>query len=110
MTAKTGSMGSLVHSVEGVTGAACAAALKKARSLAIAAPTGRAFAAITTLSDLSQNAESHLNAGTAALALGDRSRADSEWARAAKVMDQMVSEARGGRPPRSAGPDRRRTR
>src|SRR5262245_3908232 len=101
MTAKPGSVESAVFAAESVTGAACAAALKKARSLASAAPTGRAFAAIATLSDLSQSAESFLRAGNEAHALGDGPRAGHEWARAAKVMDQMASEARGARAPRS---------
>lgn len=100
MTVKPSSAGNIVFAAEGMTGTACAAALKKVRSLASAAPTGRAFAAITTLSELSQSAESHLMAGTEALKRGDVPQAESEWAHAAVVMDQMASEARGRRPAR----------
>jgi hypothetical protein len=104
MTVKPGSSG-VIFAAEGMAGPACAAALKKARCLASAAPTGRAFAAIATLSEISQAAESHLEAGNDALKGGDIPRAETEWTRAAKVMEQMASEARGNRPPRKARPE-----
>ena len=102
MTAKPGSAIGIVFAAEGMTGTACAAALKKVRSLASAAPSGRAFAAIATLSEFSQTAENHLKAGNDALSQGDISRAENEWTRAVAVMDQMANEARGGRSPRSS--------
>ena len=105
MTVKPGSANGIVFAAEGMAGPACAAALKKVRSLASAAPSGRAFAAIATLSEISQAAESHLEAGNDALRSGDIPRAETEWTRAATVMEQMASEARGNRPPRRARPE-----
>lgn len=101
MTVKPGSANGIVFAAEGMPGTACAAALKKVRSLASAAPSGRAFAAIATLSEFSQTAESHLQAGNDALSRGDIPRAENEWTRAVAVMDQMASEARGGQAPRA---------
>jgi hypothetical protein len=75
------------------------------RSLASAAPSGRAFAAIATLSEISQAAESHLEAGKDALRSGDIPRAETEWTRAATVMEQMASEARRNQAPRRARPE-----
>jgi len=105
MTVKPGSANGIVFAADGLAGTAGAAALKKVRSLAKAAPSGRAFAAIATLSELSQSAENHLRAGSDALNHGDVSSAQNEWSRAAAVMDEMVSEARGGKPPRKARPE-----
>jgi hypothetical protein len=102
MTVKPGSVNGIVFAAEGVTGTACAAALKKVRSLATSAPSGRAFAAITTLAEISQTAENHLKAGNDALNRGDGREAQNEWARAVKVMDQMAHEARGNQMPRAA--------
>jgi hypothetical protein len=102
MTVKPGSANSIVFAAEGMAGTACAAALKKVRSLASAAPSGRAFAAVATLSEFSQTAENHLKAGNDALSHGDIPRAENEWTRAAAVMNQMENEARGGRSPRSS--------
>ena len=102
MTVKPGSAKAIVFAAEGMAGPACAAALKKVRSLASTAPSGRAFAAIATLCEFSQAAESHLKAGNEALSRGDIPRAENEWTRAVAVMDQMASEARGGRAPRAA--------
>ena len=102
MTVKPGSANGIVFAAEGMTGTACAAALKKVRSLASAAPSGKAFAAIATLSEFSQAAEGHLQAGNDALNRGDRPRAENEWTRAVMVMDQMTNEARGGQTPRAA--------
>jgi hypothetical protein len=102
MTVKPESGKGIVFAAQGMAGPACAAALKKVRSLASAAPSGRAFAAIATLSEFSQAAESHLKAGNAALNHGDIPRAENEWTRAAAVIDQMASEARGGKAPRAS--------
>src|SRR5262245_28912424 len=93
MTAKPGSIDSIAFAAEGMSGTAAAAALKKVRSLAKAAPHGRAFAAIATLSDLSQSAESHLRAGKDALDRGNVPLARTEWTRAVTVMERMASEA-----------------
>jgi hypothetical protein len=102
MTVKSGSVGQIVFAAEGLAGAACSAALNKVRSLASAAPSGRAFAAIATLSDLSQSAETHLTAGNDALGRGDAASAQSEWSQAVNVMNQLAQEARNGQPARAA--------
>jgi hypothetical protein len=102
MTVKPGSANGIVFAAEGMAGRACSKALKKVRSLANTAPSGRAFAAIATLSEFSQTAENHLKAGSDALSHGDIPRAENEWTRAVVVMDQMANEARGGRSPRSS--------
>jgi hypothetical protein len=98
MTVKPGSIDTIAFAAEGMAGTAGAAALKKVRSLAKSAPTGRAFAAIATLSDLSQAAEGHLKAGKEAMDRGNAPGAKAEWTRAVKVMDQMASTARGKEP------------
>jgi hypothetical protein len=102
MTVKPGSIGQVVFAAEGLAGSACAEALKKTRSLASAAPAGRAFAAIATLSDLSHSAETHLVAGNTALARGDAASAQNEWSQAVNVMNQLAQEARNGQPARVA--------
>lgn len=102
MKMNPGSAGQIVFAAEGLAGAACSAALKKVRSLANAAPSGRAFAAIATLSDLSQGAETHIRAGSDALGRGDVTGAQTEWAQAVNVMTQLAHEARAGQPARAA--------
>lgn len=102
MTVKSGPVGQIVFAAEGLAGAACSAALKKVRSLANAAPSGRAFAAIATLSDLSQDAETRLRAGNDAIGRGDAAGAQAEWAQAVNVMSQLAHEARAGQPARAA--------
>jgi len=94
MTVKPGSIDSIAFAAEGMAGTAGSAALKKVRSLVNAAPAGRAFAAIATLSELSLTAEGHLRAGKEALDLGSVPVARKEWTSAVKVMGQMTSEAR----------------
>jgi hypothetical protein len=103
MAVKRGSIDSIAFAAEGMSGTAAAAALKKVRSLAKAAPSGRAFAAIATLSDLSQTAEGHLRAGKDALDRGDVPSARNEWTHAVKVMDRMAREAVLTEPARAAG-------
>jgi hypothetical protein len=98
MTVKPSSVGQIVFAAEGLASSACAEALKKTRSLVSAAPAGRAFAAIATLSDLTHSAETHLVAGNTALGRGDAAAAQSEWAQAVSVMSQLAQEARIGQP------------
>lgn len=102
MTVKRVSADMRVFAADDMAGAACATALKKVGSLAKAAPAGRAFAAIATLTELSQTAEGHLTASGKALGRGHAKKAETEWAQATVVMEQMASEARGGRPARKA--------
>ncbi len=108
MTVKPGSIDMIAFAAEGMAGTAGGAALKKVRSLASSAPSGRAFAAIATLADFSQAAENHLKTGSEALNRGDDRKARNEWARAIKVMDEMVHEARAGSQPPGAQSLRRR--
>jgi hypothetical protein len=102
MTVKPGSIDSIAFAAEGMAGTAGAGALKKVRSLVNAAPAGRAFAAIATLSDLAQTAEGHLRAGKDALDRGSVPGARKEWSSAVKVMGQMASEARDQEPLQAA--------
>ena len=66
MAARRGSTGESSMAAGGLAGSAAAAALRRVRSLAEAAPPGRLFAAIATLSEMSRRAEaSFANAGEA---------------------------------------------
>ena len=86
-----------------MAGTAGAAALKKVRALSPRLPpSGRAFAAIATLSELSQTAENDLRAGTEAIVRGNVPGARDEWTRAVSVMDQMAGTARAKEPAPSA--------
>jgi hypothetical protein len=95
MAAKTSGMDGNFFEAGGLAGTAGAAALRKVRSLAQAAPSGRAFAAIATLTEFSMRIEDRLEASEAALGRGDASSAELEWARAIVLMDKLASEARG---------------
>ena len=95
MAAKTSSMDGNFFEAGGLAGTAGASALRKVRSLAQSAPSGRAFAAIATLTEISQRIEDRLEASEEALARGDASSAELEWARAIVLMDKMANEARG---------------
>jgi hypothetical protein len=93
MTVKPGSIDSIAYAAEGMAGTAGSTALKKVRSLVNVAPAGRAFAAIATLSELSQTAEGHLRAGKDALDRGSIPDARKEWTSAVKAMGKMASDA-----------------
>jgi hypothetical protein len=112
MAAKTSGMDGNFFEAGGLAGTAGAAALRKVRSLAQAAPSGRAFAAIATLSEFSMRIEGRLEASEEALGRGDASSAELEWARAMVLMDRMASEARGQRDEAPAEPTylKRKTR
>jgi hypothetical protein len=87
----------LCFAAEGMAGTAGASALRRIRSLADAAPSGRLFRAIATLSDLSRQSESHLRAAEIAMAAGDENRAVRSFARALTAMDDMTIHAEGTR-------------
>ena len=76
---------------EGMTGTAASAALRRVRSLAAAAPKGRAFDAIATLSEITRRIEDSLTASDAALEAGDEDSASLEWARSVVLMDRLTS-------------------
>jgi hypothetical protein len=112
MAAKTSGMDGGFFEAGGLAGTAGAAALRKVRSLAQAAPSGRAFAAIATLSESSMRIEGRLEASEEALGRGDASSAELEWARAMVLMDKLTSEARDQRAEAPAEPTylKRKTR
>jgi hypothetical protein len=95
MAAKASGVDGNFFEAGGLAGTAGAEALRRVRSLAQAAPTGRAFAAIATLTEFSKRIEDRLEASEEALGRGDASSAELEWARAIVLMDRLASEARG---------------
>ena len=95
MTARRPSVDGICFAAEGMAGTAGASSLRRLHSLAEAAPAGRLFAAITTLSDMSAKATRALEEGHAALAAGDDGRATLKLARALTHMDDLASVAAG---------------
>lgn len=88
-------VGDICFAVEGMAGTAAASSLRRVRSLADAAPSGRLFGAISTLSDLSKKSEKHLRAADEAMAANDSDRAIRNLARALTAMDDMATGAEG---------------
>jgi hypothetical protein len=88
---------------EGLTGTACATALRKARSLAESAPPGRAFAAIATLAEISMRAADALESTAEAAIAGDQDIASLELARGVVLMGRL-SAANPGDPEVPAEP------
>ena len=68
MTARRGSVDGICFAAEGMAGTAAATSLRRFQSLAEAAPSGRLFAAITTLTELSTQSSRALEDGSKALA------------------------------------------
>jgi hypothetical protein len=93
MTVKRAMLDEYSFAAEGMVGTSCAAALRRTRSLAETAPAGRAFAAIATLTDLSQKIQNRMEASDEALAAGDEDSAALEIARAVVLMDRMAETA-----------------
>jgi hypothetical protein len=91
MTVKNPLPGGHSFAAEGMTGTSASAALRRVRALAAAAPSGRAFDAIATLSEITRRIESSLSASDEALAAGDEDAASLEWARAVVLMDRLTS-------------------
>ena len=96
MKVKDALPGGHTFAAEGMTGTSASAALRRVRSLASAAPAGRAFDAIATLSDISRRIETSLAASDEALNRGDEDSASLEWARAVVLMDRLTGEAGPG--------------
>ena len=82
------------NQIAAATGSAASAALRR-MSLMKSAPSGRAFAAIATLTELSRRIEATLEAGAEALKSGDETGAQREWLRSASLMDEMAGTAGG---------------
>ena len=76
---------------EGMTGTAASAALRRVRSFADQPPTGRMFAAIATLTEMSRRIENSLEAGQEALAAGEEDTASLEFARSIVQMDRLAA-------------------
>jgi hypothetical protein len=95
MTAKRYPADESACGAEGMTGTAAAAALRRIRSLADQAPSSRMFAAIATLTEMSRQAERHLEAGAQSMAAGNEIEASARFATAISQMDHLATEAGG---------------
>jgi hypothetical protein len=95
MTARRGSMDAICFAAEGMAGTAAASTLRRFQSLADAAPAGRLFAAITTLTEMSAKAAKSLEDGSAALGRNDDHAATVKLSRAITQMDDLASAASG---------------
>ncbi len=76
---------------EGLTGTAASAALRRVRTFSDEAPSGRMFAAIATLTEMSRRIETSLEAGHDAVNTGDQDTAALEFARSLVQMDRLAS-------------------
>ena len=76
-------------------GAAGAAALRRVKSLAEAAPQGRLFAAISTLSDNAGLAASEYEAASLAMLRGETAEASAHIARGSHVVHRLTEAASG---------------
>ena len=90
MTVRRGSIDGICFAAEGMAGTAGASSLRRLQSLAAAAPAGRLFAAITTLTEMSAKATRALEDGHDAMASGDDGRATMKLARALTHMDDLA--------------------
>ncbi len=106
MANRDGKPGEFSFAAGGMAGTAASAALRRVGSLADAAPSGRLFAAIATLTDMSRNIETELEAGSRALDRGEDNEATLYFARAIVRMDEMAATARpGNQSPAASSPD-----
>ena len=92
----------LCFAAEGLSGTAAAASLRKLGSIMERAPSGRLFAAISTLSDMSAKAAQALESGDAALATTDEAVAAKRLGNALVHMDALASLSQAEAPPRRA--------
>jgi hypothetical protein len=95
MSARRGVVSELCFAAEGMAGTAAAASLRRLSSLVDAAPAGRLFAAITTLTDMSSKATRALEDGHAAMQAHDNHHAAVKFARAIAQMDDLAATASG---------------
>ena len=91
MTVLRGSVDGICFAAEGMAGTAAATSLRRLQSLAEAAPSGRLFAAIATLTELSAKSSRALEDGCMALAEGNDHVATMKLARALTQMDDLVT-------------------
>lgn len=93
MAARHDEMEEFSFAAEGMAGTAASAALRRVRSFADQAPSGRMFAAIATLTEMSHRIETSLEAGHDALTSGDQDTAALEFARSIVQMDRLAAMA-----------------
>jgi len=98
MADRGGKPGEFFFAAGGMAGTAASAALRRVRALADAAPTGRLFQAIATLTEKSRNIETELESGSNALDRGNDNDATLHFARAIARMDEMAAIATPGKP------------
>jgi hypothetical protein len=97
MADRGGKPGEFSFAAGGMAGTAASAALRRVRALADAAPTGRLFQAIATLTEKSRNIETELESGSEALDRGNDNDATLHFARAIVRMDEMAANATPGK-------------
>ena len=95
MTARRDKLGEICFAAEGMAGTAAASALRRLRSLADQAPSGRMFQAIATLTEMSKRSEALLAAGDKAIASHDEDAAMRSLSRAIATMDAIAAHAEG---------------
>ena len=71
MAGHRGSVAELCYAAEGLSGTAASTSLRKLGTLMDAAPSGRLFGAISTLSDISAKAAKALEEGALSMTAGD---------------------------------------
>jgi len=96
MKMRRGLVDELCFAAEGMAGTAAASSLRRLSGLAGAAPAGRLFGAIATLSDMSAKAARALEQGESALRTDDGNAAAMRFARALTHMDDLATAATGG--------------
>jgi len=90
MTLRRETAGEISFAAEGMAGTAGSAALRRVRSLADMAPTGRLFGAIATLSEMSRAAERHLATGASAMSTGDDAAAVAALNQSLAAMNSLA--------------------
>ncbi len=110
MADRGGKSGEFSFAAAGLSGTAASAALRRVGSFADAAPTGRFFDAIATLTDMARNIEAKLEAGSQALDRGEDNQAALYFTRAIVGMDEMAAAATPGKQTPAKLPDYLRKR
>lgn len=95
MSVRRGLVDELCFAAEGMSGTAAATSLRRLGNLMDAAPSGRLFGAIATLSEMSSKAARSLEDGGLAMQSGDDHKASMKLARAMVHMDDLAAMATG---------------
>ncbi len=93
MTANKSMLDGDISVRDGTSATACASALRKVHALAATTPARGVFAAIATLTELSEAAGNSLEAAGWALKANDPETSALELARARVLMDRLTGEA-----------------